>query len=161
MFLLLRPTLKPNWLKIKDLTTLYTFIALYLRKPTKSLWNRYGQSRRRPRIVFMSGLNFTHIITTVTWVLFMSTGASAPRCLTLSVSALRKWRRGGSTKWESTGSQGWPLISRPSKQHSTPVRLHSLSLWLTRFSSHHLDPENKQYIYHFFASTGVLTDYCI
>lgn len=68
-------------------------------------------------------LNFPHVIRKLTWVhfLFTSSGASAPRCLTSSASALRKWRRGGSTKWESTGSPGWPLISRPSKQHSTPV----------------------------------------
>lgn len=59
------------------------------------------------------------------------TGVSAPRCLTLSASALRKWRRGELTKWESTGSQGWPLTSRPSKLHLTRVRLQSvpLSVW--------------------------------
>lgn len=54
-------------------------------------------------------------------------GGSAPRCLTLSASASRKWRRGELTKWESTGSQGWPLTSRPSKLHLTPVRLQSAS----------------------------------
>lgn len=62
------------------------------------------------------------------------TGVSAPRCLTLSASALRKWRRGELMKWESTGSQGWPLTSRPSKLHLTPVRLHSVPLSVTPFT---------------------------
>lgn len=54
----------------------------------------------------------------------MLAGASAPRCLTSSVSALRRWRRGGLMKWASTGSQGWPRTSRPSNQLSTQVKVH-------------------------------------
>ena len=49
-------------------------------------------------------------------------GASAPRCLTSSASASRRWRRGGSTRWGSTASRGWPPTSRPSRLRSTPVR---------------------------------------
>lgn len=51
-----------------------------------------------------------------------SSGVSAPRCLTLCGSALRRWRREGLMKWAFTGSLEWPQTSRPSKLRLTPVR---------------------------------------
>lgn len=69
-------------------------------------------------------MSHTRVVGKLMLLLVIFAGASAPRCLTLSASALRKWRRGGSMKWESTGSQGWPLTFRTSNQYLTQVRIH-------------------------------------
>lgn len=73
---------------------------------------------------------FLHHVQYIDFACCCSSGANAPRCLTLCGSALRRWRREGLMKWAFTGSLEWPQTSRPSKLRLTPVRdsftLHTL-----------------------------------
>lgn len=74
---------------------------------------------------------FLHHVQHLDFACCCSSGANAPRCLTLCGSALRRWRREGLMKWEFTGSLEWPQTSRPSKLHLTLVRD-----YLTNYISH-------------------------